>query len=146
VHSVRLYTPAFNQSNLTYFHKKSFLNHQLLVFTVSLQHLFKGSICLPLLSDYEDDLIVKNDLVPIFTIILILTVSVKDAPFYDEFVEKQLLAGNIPSRYFTVSMVSVKVTIPPSDHAEMSLVVQPIGRSPDSVSSLQSIHESVSRN
>ncbi|KAK3753814.1 hypothetical protein QZH41_018464 [Actinostola sp. cb2023] len=67
--------------------------------------------------------------------------KVKDAPFYDEFVEKQLLAGNVPSRYFTITMLSVKLTIPPSNHAEPSAILQSSGRSPDCVSSLHSIHE-----
>ena len=47
------------------------------------------------------------------------TISEKTEPFYDEFIEKQLLAGNIPSRNMNITVVSVTVTLPAADHGKM---------------------------
>ena len=48
-----------------------------------------------------------------------MILSEKSEPFYDEFIEKQLLAGNIGSRNLSVSMVSVAVTLLAADHGKM---------------------------
>ena len=50
---------------------------------------------------------------------MIFTISEKTEPFYDEFIEKQLLAGNIPSRNVNITVVSVTVTLPAADHGKM---------------------------
>ena len=50
---------------------------------------------------------------------VIFTISEKTEPFYDEFIEKQLLAGNIPSRNVNITVVSVTVTLPAADHGKM---------------------------
>ena len=60
--------------------------------------------------------------------------------FYDEFVEKQLLAGNIPSRHFNITLVSVLLTIPAADHTQLELSQQGLGRQNSEVT-LQSILE-----
>ena len=55
----------------------------------------------------------NNTFSPIFNI------SEKTEPFYDEFIEKQLLAGNIPSRQLSFTLVSVTVTLLAADHGKM---------------------------
>ena len=50
---------------------------------------------------------------------LLINISEKCEPFYDEFIEKQLLAGNIPSRHFGITMVSLTATMPAADHGKM---------------------------
>ena len=42
----------------------------------------------------------------------------KSDPFYDEFVEKQLLAGNIPCRQFAITLLSVSASLPMADHGK----------------------------
>ena len=46
-------------------------------------------------------------------------ISEKSEPFYDEFIEKQLLAGNIPSRHLGITLVSFTATLPAADHGKM---------------------------
>ena len=45
--------------------------------------------------------------------------SEKCEPFYDEFIEKQLLAGNIPSRQISITLLSFSATLPTADHGRM---------------------------
>lgn len=44
----------------------------------------------------------------------------KCEPYYDEFIEKQLLAGNIPARNSSITLVSFTATLPAADHGKMS--------------------------
>lgn len=68
-------------------------------------------------------------------------------PFYDEFVEKQLLAGNISSRHITVTLLSVNLTIPAADHIHAgTLPHSTTSRSEDPSLKLQSIPEKVGEN
>lgn len=46
-------------------------------------------------------------------------VSEKSEPFYDEFIEKQLLAGNFPTQSLTVTLVSLTVALPAADHDKL---------------------------
>jgi protein-arginine kinase len=66
-------------------------------------------------------------------------------PFYDEFVEKQLLAGNISNRHFTITLLSVNVTIPAADHVKAGSILHPTSSSQDLLSNLQSINEKVEK-
>ena len=75
-------------------------------------------------------------------------VSEKTEPFYDEFVEKQLLAGNISSRHLSLTLASVIVVLPAADHGKVCSTpllstriqgIHPVA----SQQSLQSIQEQV---
>jgi len=46
-------------------------------------------------------------------------ISEKCEPFYDEFIEKQLLAGNIPSCQLSITLLSFSATLPAADHGRM---------------------------
>lgn len=50
---------------------------------------------------------------------LFINISEKCEPFYDEFIEKQLLAGNIPSRHLSTTLLSFSATLPAADHGRM---------------------------
>lgn len=45
--------------------------------------------------------------------------SEKSEPFYDEFIEKQLLAGNFPTQSLTVTVISLTVTLLAADHGRL---------------------------
>ena len=48
-----------------------------------------------------------------------ILVSEKSEPFYDEFIEKQLLAGNILNRNLTVTVLSATVMLLAADHGKL---------------------------
>ena len=80
-------------------------------------------------------------LFPLLTFQIVFLI-VKSEPFYDEFVEKQLLAGNIPCRQFSITLLSVTVMIPAVDHRKP--LSNQTDVSPDQVPSLHKIQEQVS--
>lgn len=49
----------------------------------------------------------------------LINISEKCEAFYDEFIEKQLLAGNIPSRHLSITLLSFSATLPAADHGRM---------------------------